>query len=427
MKKISVLLVIFTLFVVVTGASAKSTYTVKKGDNLYDIARKFNISVNDIEKTNKVSAKTLKPGKKIVIPEKEGKSSKAARKVSLKEKTTVETSSNPAKLDMVDAVPSGMPSSHEKAEKEPDRSVKADEETDKYHTIKKGDTLKSITKKYKVSESDIRNLNELHSAKLRTGQKLLVKLQGPKTYVVKKGDNLWRIAKKFDMDADDLMEINEMSSPALKAGRKLYLEEKPEVVNVDQKYLIMAKNIEEELKKVPESPEFAEQTIKLLQDSHAAPDQGWGLDHGTWSVLVKMFPDAQIPVYQLSIDYSKPPEYHFNLMKELRILRTKGVLMMGSGNMVHNLSMVQTTSKPYDWNIEFDSLMTGYINNADYQSVVNFQKTGKLARLAHPSYDHFLPLLCTLGMADKSDQVTYFNEGFELGSLSMRSLILTGS
>jgi len=262
MKKISVLLVIFTLFVVVTGASAKSTYTVKKGDNLYDIARKFNISVNDIEKTNKVSAKTLKPGKKIVIPEKEGKSSKAARKVSLKEKTTVETSSNPAKLDMVDAVPSGMPSSHEKAEKEPDRSVKADEETDKYHTVKKGDTLKSITKKYKVSESDIRNLNELHSAKLRTGQKLLVKLQGPKTYVVKKGDNLWRIAKKFDMDADDLMEINEMSSPALKAGRKLYLEEKPEVVNVDQKYLIMAKNIEEELKKVPESPEFAEQNTQ---------------------------------------------------------------------------------------------------------------------------------------------------------------------
>ncbi len=175
----------------------------------------------------------------------------------------------------------------------------------------------------------------------------------------------------------------------------------------------------------PGAPDFARQTIQLLQNSHAETDLSWGLDHGTWSVLINMYPNANIPVYQLSIDYSKPPEYHFNLMKELQILRNKGVLVMGSGNMVHNLSRLQMDGQPYDWSIEFDTLMKGYIDKGDYQSVVNFQKTGKLAELAHPTFDHFLPLLYTLGLADNKDKVSYFNEGFDLGSISMRSLLLT--
>jgi 4,5-DOPA dioxygenase extradiol len=174
------------------------------------------------------------------------------------------------------------------------------------------------------------------------------------------------------------------------------------------------------------SPDFAAQTIKLLQNSHVEADLDWGLDHGTWSVLVNMYPQANIPVYQLSIDYSKPPEYHFNLMKELKILRTKGILVMGSGNIVHNLSMLKMSGEVFPWTIEFDALITEYIDKGDYQSVVNFQKSGSLARLAHPTYDHFLPLLYTLGMADKADRVTYFNEGFDMGSISMRSLLLMG-
>ena len=174
----------------------------------------------------------------------------------------------------------------------------------------------------------------------------------------------------------------------------------------------------------PGSPEFVEQTIQLLQNSHAIPDQNWGFDHGTWSVLVNMYPGANIPVYQLSIDYSKPAEYHFNLVNDLRSLRSKGVLVMGSGNIVHNLSMLQMSGKPYDWCLEFDALITGYIDKGDYQSVVNFQKTGNLAKLAHPTYDHFLPLLYTLGMADKEDKASYFNEGFDLGSISMRSVLI---
>jgi 4,5-DOPA dioxygenase extradiol len=175
----------------------------------------------------------------------------------------------------------------------------------------------------------------------------------------------------------------------------------------------------------PGAPEFAVQTIQLLHDSHVEADHGWGLDHGTWSVLVKMFPKANIPVYQLSIDYSKPPEYHFNLMKDLQVLRDKGVLLMGSGNIVHNLSRLQMNSQPYDWSIEFDALIKSYIDKGDYLSVVNFQKSGNLTKLAHPTYDHFLPLLYSLGMADIKDRVSYFNEGIDLGSISMRSLLIS--
>jgi 4,5-DOPA dioxygenase extradiol len=173
----------------------------------------------------------------------------------------------------------------------------------------------------------------------------------------------------------------------------------------------------------PGSPELAEETIKLLKNSHVEPDKTWGLDHGTWSVLAKMYPDAKIPVYQLSIDYSKPPEFHFQLMKDLQVLRSKGVLMIGSGNMVHNLSMLKMTGEPFDWSIEFDSLMTGFIDKRDFQSVVNFQKTGNLAKLAHPTYDHFLPLLYTLGMITEKDELSYFNQGFDYGSISMKSLL----
>jgi len=177
----------------------------------------------------------------------------------------------------------------------------------------------------------------------------------------------------------------------------------------------------------PGSPGFAEQTIKLLQSSHAEADNSWGLDHGTWSVLVNIYPDADIPVYQLSIDYSKPPEYHFNLMKDLQILRNKGVLIMGSGNIVHNLSQLKVSGEPFDWSVEFDTLMAEYITNRDFMQVINFQNKGSLARLAHPTTDHFLPLLYTLGLTDKNDKLSFFNEGFDLGSISMRSLLFTSN
>lgn len=176
----------------------------------------------------------------------------------------------------------------------------------------------------------------------------------------------------------------------------------------------------------PGSPEFASQTIELLKNSHVLGDQSWGLDHGTWSVLAKMYPKADIPVYQMSIDYNKPIEYHFNLMNDLRVLRSKGVLVMGSGNIVHNLSQLKMTTTPFDWSLEFDSLIKSYIDKRDFKSVVNFQNTGSLAKMAHPTFDHFLPLIYVLGLADEKDSLSYFNEGFDLGSISMRSVIFGG-
>ncbi len=260
MKRISIVFTLFTLFLFVTGASAKSTYTIKKGDNLHDIAKKHHVTVRDIERVNKVNAANLKLGSKIIIPA-QNKSHKLAKKETRKDKAataaSARTASRIAKAET--AAPSRL-SKQEKTERENIQPVKTAADSNKYHVVRKGDTLRSIARKYHVSESDVKGLNALHSVKLKAGQKLLVALSGPKTYTVKKGDNLWQIAKKFDMDSDDLMEINEMSSPALKVGQKLFLEEKPEIVNVDQKYVIMAKNIEDELKKVPESPEFAEKT-----------------------------------------------------------------------------------------------------------------------------------------------------------------------
>ncbi len=260
MKKIATAAAtIFTLFLFVTGAHAKTVYTVKKGDNLHDIARKYHVTTAEIESANKVNAMHLKPGTKITIPATK-KSSKTAKKESRKDKTNTVTSATEAKRAKTPADSSTGKSKHEQTERETIQPVKTAADSSKYHVVKKGDSLKSIARKYNGSVSDIRKLNDLHSAKLKVGQKLVVKLSGPRTYTVRKGDNLWQIAKKFDMDYDDLMEINEMSSPALRVGQKLFLEEKPDVVNADQKYIVMAKNIEDELKKVPESPEFAEMT-----------------------------------------------------------------------------------------------------------------------------------------------------------------------
>jgi len=261
MKKISIALALFTLLVFVTGASAKTAYTIKKGDNLHDIARKYHVTVREIESLNKVNAKNLKPGSKITIPVEKNKPSKTAKKDSRKEKTATATSVKSVPEDVkAETAAETRPSKHENTERETIQPVKTAADSSKYHVVRKGDTLGAIARKYHVSESDVKGLNNLHSAKLKTGRKLLVKVSGPRTYTVRKGDNLWLIAKKFDMDSDDLMEINEMTSPVLEIGQKLFLEERPEVANVDQKYIVMAKNVEDELKRIPESPEFAEKT-----------------------------------------------------------------------------------------------------------------------------------------------------------------------
>lgn len=173
----------------------------------------------------------------------------------------------------------------------------------------------------------------------------------------------------------------------------------------------------------PGAPAMAEETQRLVTKTKVGKDLEWGLDHGTWSVLLPMFPKADIPVFQLSIDYSKPPQYHYELAKELAALRKRGVLIMGSGNIVHNLRMVNWNGPAYDWAIEFDDKIKKFIDSSDHASVINYQNLGKIAQLAVPTNDHYLPLLYILGLQNQNESFSYFNDRCEMGSLSMRSLM----
>jgi 4,5-DOPA dioxygenase extradiol len=177
----------------------------------------------------------------------------------------------------------------------------------------------------------------------------------------------------------------------------------------------------------PGTPEFAVLTKEMVTYSHLQTDESWGLDHGTWSVLLPMYPLADIPVYQLSLDYDQPPTYHYEIGKQLSKLREKGVLIIGSGNLVHNLAKVDWSggNNVYDWAREFDSKFTEWILNGDVTSMLNYQKIlGNTATMAHPSYDHLLPLFYIIGLQQKNEKVTFFNDQFDMASISMRSMVI---
>lgn len=177
----------------------------------------------------------------------------------------------------------------------------------------------------------------------------------------------------------------------------------------------------------PGSPAFAALAKELVTYSHIQTDDSWGLDHGTWSVLLPMYPAADIPVFQLSLDYDQPPTYHYEIGKQLNKLRDKGVLIIGSGNLVHNLGMVDwgNTGKTFDWALEFDSKFTQWMDKGDHASVLNYQKLlGSTATMAHPSYDHLLPLFYILGLQQKNEKISYFNDRIDMGSISMRSMLI---
>ena len=173
----------------------------------------------------------------------------------------------------------------------------------------------------------------------------------------------------------------------------------------------------------PGAADMAKVTAELVGNPKIGLDHEWGLDHGTWSVLLPMYPMADIPVYQLSLDYNRPGQYHYDLGAQLAKLREKGVMIIGSGNIVHNLRALNFDNKNYDWAVEFDSKIAGYIEKRDHQSVIDFQKMGAIAKQAHPSYDHFLPLLYTLGLQAKDEVPTFFNASIDMGSVSMRSVL----
>ena len=177
----------------------------------------------------------------------------------------------------------------------------------------------------------------------------------------------------------------------------------------------------------PGSPAVAQETKSTVVKTDVSLDQQWGLDHGAWSVIKNLYPNADIPVVQMSLDYMQGPQYHFDLAKELASLRDKGILIIGSGNMVHNLRMVawDKMNEPdfgFDWAIEANTKMKEYIKKGDYQSLIGYQSLGTAFRLAVPSPDHFLPLLYTLALQRKEEGIQFFNDKAVMGSLTMTSL-----
>ena len=177
----------------------------------------------------------------------------------------------------------------------------------------------------------------------------------------------------------------------------------------------------------PGSPELAAETQKLITSTKVEADHDWGLDHGTWSIIKQMYPDAKIPVFQLSIDYYKPAAYHYALAKELAQLRRKGVLIVGSGNMVHNLGMVDFArinddDYGYDWAHEMNTIFKDKINKGDHTALMNYETLNKAAKLAIPTPDHYYPLIYSLGLQEKNDHVSFFNDKAVAGSLTMTSV-----
>ena len=177
----------------------------------------------------------------------------------------------------------------------------------------------------------------------------------------------------------------------------------------------------------PGSPELATEIQKLITNSAVELDHDWGLDHGTWSVVKHMYPDADIPVLQLSIDYYKPAAYHYELAKQLLSLRKKGVLIIGSGNMVHNLRMVawDKLNEPeygFDWALEMNDIFKNKISNGFHKELIQYEKLNKSATLAIPSPDHYYPLLYILALQTDNDKVEFFNDKAVGGSLTMTSV-----
>ncbi|WP_113651446.1 4,5-DOPA-extradiol-dioxygenase [Pedobacter namyangjuensis] len=175
----------------------------------------------------------------------------------------------------------------------------------------------------------------------------------------------------------------------------------------------------------PGSPILAQGTAQLIHSTNTILDHDWGLDHGAWTVIRHMYPQANIPVLQLSIDYTKGAQYHYDLAKELSALRKKGVLILGSGNMVHNLRMVSwemINGGGYDWAITANEKFKQAILNKNHKSLINYHTLGSEVMLGIPTPEHYLPLLYTIGLQNEKEEATFFNDKAVGGSLTMTSV-----
>lgn len=177
------------------------------------------------------------------------------------------------------------------------------------------------------------------------------------------------------------------------------------------------------------SPILAKETKELLKPIAVELDEKWGLDHGAWSVIKHLYPKADIPVIQLSIDYTMPASDHFELAKKLSVLRHKGILIIGSGNIIHNLGLVDfknlnKINYGYDWAIEAREKINNWLIKGDIHSIIDYEKQGSAIQLAIPTPEHYLPLIYSLGLKEKSESIKLFNDKLLAGSLSMTSLII---
>ncbi len=176
----------------------------------------------------------------------------------------------------------------------------------------------------------------------------------------------------------------------------------------------------------PGSPELAKEVQETVKNAEVRSDEKWGLDHGCWSVVKHLYPHADVPVVQMSLDYYQPAQYHYNLGKELSRLRNKGILIVGSGNIVHNLRMVawdklDKAGFGYDWAIEANDRMKELILSGDYNPLINYDKQGEAFKLAIPTPEHYLPMLYALALKEEKEEVGLFNDSAVGGSLTMTS------
>lgn len=179
----------------------------------------------------------------------------------------------------------------------------------------------------------------------------------------------------------------------------------------------------------PGSPALAGEVKDMVHKTPVGLDMKWGLDHGAWTVIKHLYPNADVPVIQMSLDYSQGPQYHYDLARELAALRQKGILIIGSGNMVHNLGMVawdrlNDDTYGYDWALEAREKMNTYILTGDHASLIQYPSQGKAFQLSIPTPEHYLPLMYVLGLAGKEEEISLFNDKAIAGSLTMTSVMI---
>jgi 4,5-DOPA dioxygenase extradiol len=176
----------------------------------------------------------------------------------------------------------------------------------------------------------------------------------------------------------------------------------------------------------PGNPALAAEIAGKLEHPHAL-NADWGYDHGTWVVMKYLFPEANIPLIQMSLDYDMSPQEQFVLGQQLSFLRERGVMVIGSGQFVHNLRMMGSRTEevePYPWAVEFSEIVGGWVDQRDFQKVQDYRSLGELALLAHPTWDHFIPLLNVLGLVREDDELRWANQGIMSGSMDMRCLVV---